>query len=150
MNVNESFVFPKEEFLVQRFMLFDDLHERIEAIISFGRHWPSLPAALCNTDNRILECTSRVWAHGQIVNGHFRVRGEAELPLIRGLASLIFAVYDGLAARELPPDETAILRKVDIWAHLSIARQAGVLGIEKKIRRDFGAAHRDACSRLDQ
>jgi len=142
--MKESTAFAKEEFLIQRFRLFDDLHERLDAIISFGRRWPPLSPTLCIPGNRISECMSKVWVHGHFADGKFTVRGEAELPLIRGLAALLFAVYDGLPASALPPCGTAILQKLDIWEQLSNARQLGLCGIEKKIRRDYQATRENS------
>ena len=135
--MNGSQISEKERRLLERFLIFEDPHERLEAIIAFGKRWPGLPPNRCTEETRITECSSRAWVEGFFEKGEFQCFAEAELPLVRGLAALVCALYQGASPARLPLNSASMLEALGLWNDLSPARQYGVLGTERRLRQSL-------------
>lgn len=112
----------------------DDWMLRFQMVIEHGERMAPLPDALRTDDRLVRGCQSRVWLDARADGDAFHVQAESESQLVRGLASLLVRVFDGL-----PPDEAAdadlwFSREIGLAEHLSPNRANGLDAMTRAIR----------------
>jgi cysteine desulfuration protein SufE len=129
----------RQQAIADEFAFLDDWMLRFQQVIEHGAAMDPLPEADKTDDRLVRGCQSRVWLDAGAEADTFHVRADSESQLVRGLASLLVRVYDGL-----PADEA---RAVDLWfpaeiglaEHLSPNRANGL----DAMRRAIEAAARE-------
>ena len=129
----------RQQEIVDEFAFLDDWMLRFQQVIEHGEAMPPMPADEKTDDRLVRGCQSRVWLRTWTDAGRFRVRADSESQLVRGLASLLVRVFDGV-----PPDEAAAAdlwfpREIGLADHLSPNRANGLDAMARSIRRQAGA-----------
>ena len=75
-----------------------------------------------------------MWLDAGADAGTFHVRADSESQLVRGLASLLVRVYDGLPADEAATAELWFPREIGLAEHLSPNRANGLDAMQRAIR----------------
>ncbi len=90
------------------FELLDDWEDRYRYIIELGRTLKPFPDALRTEATKVRGCTSQVWLASEAVAGSggdgpvLRFQGDSDAHIVRGLVAIIFALYNGKTANEIP------------------------------------------------
>lgn len=129
----------KEQQLIARFSIIENLHERLAAVTEGARKLPSLDEAEKIDARRVQGCVSRVWLAGSNDGGRCRFRLDADSALVKGLAALLCEVFDGCEARDIAPFESTVLDALRLSENLSPTRRQGLAQVQRAIR-DFAAA----------
>lgn len=124
----------KQQHLIARLALIEDSHERLAAITTRGKKWPS-PGPDERVDaHRVPGCVSRVWLIGHLENGRCRWRMDADSPLVKGLVALLCEVTDGATATEVAAFEPEILGALGLDRQLSPTRLNGLAAVTQTMR----------------
>lgn len=125
----------KQTTMIARLRAIEDAHERLAAITSRGKKWPS-PTDAERTDAALVPgCSSRVWLVGEMSDGVCRFRMDADSPLVKGLAALLCELYDGAPAAEIVALEPDLVAGLGLDRMLSPTRLNGFANIRAAIRR---------------
>ena len=123
----------KQQSLIDDLNIIDDLHERLNAVVSRG-------AAMKLAEEHKIEanlvpgCVSRVWLHGELVNGRTCFRCDAESPMVKGLAALLCELYTDSDPKEVAAIEPKVWEGCGFIKMLSPTRLNGLANMRVKIR----------------
>jgi cysteine desulfuration protein SufE len=128
----------RQQAIVDEFAFLDDWMLRFQQVIEHGEAMAPLPEAL-KTDGRLVRgCQSRVWLDAGAEAGAFRARADSDSQLVRGLASLLVRVYDGLPVEEARAAEVWFPREIGLAEHLSPNRANGLDAMQRALRAAAG------------
>lgn len=123
------------ENIVEDFDFLDDWEDRYRYVIDLGKEMSGLDAALQVPLTKVDGCASQVWIHPTIENGIFQANGDSDAMIVRGLITVILALYNGLSLPEvLATDAQAELSRLGLDEHLSSQRSNGVRAMIERIR----------------
>lgn len=124
----------RQQAIVDEFSFLDDWMLRFQQVIEHGEAMAPLPDDLKTDDRLVRGCQSRVWLDAGAEAGAFRVRADSDSQLVRGLASLLVRVYDGLPAGEAAAVDLWFPREIGLAEHLSPNRANGLDAMQRAIR----------------
>lgn len=132
--------------IVDNFELLEDWEDRYRYLIELGRELEPLPEAAHNDANKVRGCASQVWLETTIErNGdepRIKLKGDSDAHIVRGLITLVFAVYSGRTSREIvETDIQPLFEKLGFSAHLTPQRSNGVRAMVERIKSDARAAN---------
>lgn len=119
--------------LIADLNLIENAQERLAALASYvaGVH---LPEAERNDALLVPGCVSRVWLHGESVDGRARVRCAADSPMVAGLAALLCHLYNGATPAEIVAVEPELWRACGFEKMLSPTRLNGLASMRTRLR----------------
>lgn len=118
-----------------------DWEERYAHVIALGRAMPVMPEALKVPATKVHGCASQVWLHAVWDKGRVRFQGDSDALIVKGLVSIVIALFNGLSAPEiLAVDAPAELARLGLDQHLSAQRSNGLRAMIQQIRKIASAA----------
>lgn len=123
----------KQQSLIDDLNIIHDPHERLNAVVMRG-HALKLDDAQKTEANLVPGCVSRVWLHGELVNGRTRFLCDAESPMVRGLAMLLCELYTDADPAEAAMVEPRIWEACGFTKMLSPTRLNGLANMRLRIR----------------
>jgi cysteine desulfuration protein SufE len=123
----------KQQSLIDDLNFIDDLHERLNAVLSRASTM-KLAEEHKNDTQLVPGCVSRVWLHGEIVDGRAHFACDAESPMVKGLAALLCEVYTDSDPAEAVAVEPKIWEACGFTKMLSPTRLNGLANMRKRIR----------------
>jgi len=126
--------------IVDDFEFLDDWMLRFQQVIEHGEEMDPLADGLKTEDRLVRGCQSRVWLNAQHEGGTFHVQADSESQIVRGLASLLVRVFDGLPAEEAATVDLWFAREIGLAEHLSPNRANGLDAMTRTIRQAAAAA----------
>lgn len=123
----------KQQALIDDLNIIHDPHERLNAVVSRGGGLKLAPEHKTD-DNLVPGCVSRVWLHGELVEGRARFACDAESPMVKGLATLLCDLYDDSDPAEAAAVEPRLWEACAFTKMLSPTRLNGLANMRKKIR----------------
>ena len=123
------------ENIVADFEFLDDWEDRYRYVIDHGRAMEPLDDALKVPATKVDGCASQVWLHPNTEGGRFSFDGDSDAMIVRGLISVLRALYNGLPVAEVPKvDAPAELARLGLNDHLSAQRSNGLRAMIERIR----------------
>ena len=129
----------KQRQLIARFAVIDDAHERLAAIVASGQRWPEVAEDERTDARRVPGCVSAVWLSGAVKDGRCHFRISAASSVVKGLAALLAALYEGETPAAVVAWEPGLAAALGLDRQLSPTRLHGLAHIRRAIR-DFAAA----------
>ncbi|OYW71529.1 MAG: hypothetical protein B7Z37_27550 [Verrucomicrobia bacterium 12-59-8] len=123
----------KQQSLIDDLNIIHDPHERLNAVVSRGNAM-KLDDALKTEANLVPGCVSRVWLHGELVEGHTRFICDADSPMVKGLAALLCELYSNADPNEVEAVEPRVWEACGFKKMLSPTRLNGLGQMRKRIR----------------
>lgn len=123
----------KQQSLIDDLNIIHDLHERLNAIVSSG-HALKLDDAHKTEANLVPGCVSRVWLHGELMDGRTRFTCDAESPMVKGLAALLCELYTDADPAEVAIVEPRVWEACSFNKMLSPTRLNGLANMRLRIR----------------
>lgn len=130
----------RQQAIVDEFAFLDDWMLRFQQVIEHGEAMDPLPEADKTDDKLVRGCQSKVWLDAGADAGTFHVRADSDSQIVRGLASLLVRVYDGLPAEEAAGADLWFHREIGLDEHLSPNRANGLDAMTRTIRAAATAA----------
>ncbi|WP_395737261.1 SufE family protein [Prosthecobacter sp.] len=124
----------KQQSLIDDLNIIQDPHERLNAVVMRGRS-TKLEEAHKVEANLVPGCVSRVWLHGEMVDGRTRFVCEAESPMVQGLAALLCELYTDADPAEVAAVEPRVWESCSFTKMLSPTRLNGLANMRGKIRQ---------------
>lgn len=124
----------KQQKLIERYGLIEDVQERLAAVTSFGRKLPAWTEAERTPDRLVQGCSSRVWLAGEVREGRCAFRLDADSGLIKGLAGFLCEIYQDATPAEVAEFEPTLLETLHLSDHLSPTRQNGLQAVRRTLR----------------
>jgi len=120
----------------ENFSLFDDWEERYRYLIDLGKKVSALEEDEYCEANIVKGCTSQVWMVAHVdEDGLFHMRADSDAHIVRGLISLLMAVYSGRPANEVGAiDIEDTFDRIGLGQHLSPNRRNGFFAMVGKIK----------------
>lgn len=122
----------KQQSLIDDLNIIDDPHERLNAVVMRGAA-QTLDEKHKTEANLVPGCVSRVWLHGEQVEGRTRFVCDAESPMVKGLAALLCEVYTDADPAEVVAVEPAVWEGCGFTKMLSPTRLNGLANMRKRI-----------------
>ena len=123
------------EDIVADFEFLDDWEDRYRYVIDHGKAMDPLDDALKVPSTKVDGCASQVWLHPRIEGGVFSFDGDSDAMIVRGLISVLRALYNGLPVAEVPRvDAGGELARLGLNDHLSAQRSNGLRSMIERIR----------------
>ena len=123
----------KQQSLIDDLNIIHDPHERLNAVVSRG-HAMKLEEAHKTETNLVPGCVSRVWLHGDLINGRTCFVCEAESPMVKGLAALLCELYTDADPAEAAAVEPRVWEACGFTKMLSPTRLNGLANMRLRIR----------------
>ena len=123
----------KQQSLIDDLNIIHDPHERLNAIVSRG-HALKLGEAYKTEANLVPGCVSRVWLHGELINGRTSYICDAESPMVKGLAALLCELYTDVDPDEAATVEPRVWEACGFTKMLSPTRLNGLANMRLRIR----------------
>ncbi|MCF7784617.1 MAG: SufE family protein [Prosthecobacter sp.] len=123
----------KQQSLIDDLNIIHDPHERLNAIVSRG-HALKLDDAYKSEANLVPGCVSRVWLHGELVDGRTRFICDAESPMVKGLAALLCELYSDADPAEAAVIEPRVWEACGFTKMLSPTRLNGLANMRLRIQ----------------
>ena len=131
------------------FSLLDDWEDRYRYVMELGRAMPPLADADRIDANKVRGCASQVWLVSQLApvsdgtGKTFKLAGDSDSHLVRGLVAIVIALYEGLPLSDINSlDAQAALATLGLKEHLTPQRSNGLASMIGRIRSDAEAALR--------
>lgn len=129
-----------EAALREAFLPVRDPHERL-SLITDACAGAGLPEEIRAATEPVPGCVSKVWLVIDCPDASaISLKWDSGSPLVRGLAGLICAVYQGAAPLEAAEHRSAILTDLGLDRQLSPTRLRGLESVEAHIRQ-WAATH---------
>ncbi|HKK84547.1 MAG TPA: SufE family protein [Roseovarius sp.] len=123
------------ENIVADFEFLDDWEDRYRYVIDHGRAMEPLDEALKVPATKVDGCASQVWLHPNTDGGMFSFDGDSDAMIVRGLISVLRALYNDLPIAEVPKvDAPTELARLGLNDHLSAQRSNGLHAMIERIR----------------
>ena len=118
-----------------------DWEERYAHVIQLGKAMPPLDEAEMTPEARVHGCASQVWLVLSTEGGRLHFKGWSDAMIVKGLVSIVIALYDGLTPAEaLQVNAAAELGRLGFDQHLSAQRTNGLRAMVQRIRQIAEAA----------
>ena len=126
---------PAFEDIAADFDFLEDWEDRYRYVIDHGKAMQALDDALKVPSTKVDGCASQVWLHPRIESGVFSFEGDSDAMIVRGLISVLRALYNGLPVAEVPSvDAGGELARLGLNDHLSAQRSNGLRAMIERIR----------------
>ncbi len=131
--------------IVETFELLDEWDDRYRYLIELGRSLEPLDEAGHNDHNKVRGCASQVWVESTVVSDdagtpHIVLRGDSDAHIVRGLITLVFALYSGKTPAEIgTTDAQPVFERLGLSSHLTPQRSNGVRAMVERIKTDARA-----------
>lgn len=129
----------RQQEIVDEFEFLDDWMLRFQQVIDHGEKMLALPEADKTEARLVRGCQSRVWLDAHADGDTFSVRADSESQIVRGLASLLARVYDGLPLADAAATEVWFPAEIGLADHLSPNRANGLDAMQRAIRQSAQA-----------
>ena len=130
----------RQQEIVDEFAFLDDWMLRFQQVIEHGEGMEPMPDDEKTDEHVVRGCQSRVWVATDTDGGAFHVRADSDSQLVRGLASLLVRVFDGLPADEAASADLWFHREIGLDEHLSPNRANGLDAMTREIQGAARAA----------
>jgi len=123
------------ENIVGDFEFLEDWEDRYRYVIDHGKAMEPLDDALKVPATKVEGCASQVWLHPKIEGGVFSFEGDSDAMIVRGLISVLRALYNDRPVTEVPNvDAQGELSRLGLNDHLSAQRSNGLRAMIERIR----------------
>ena len=123
------------ENIVGDFEFLEDWEDRYRYVIDHGKAMEPLDEALKVPATKVEGCASQVWLHPKIEGGVFSFEGDSDAMIVRGLISVLRALYNDMPVSEVPKvDASGELSRLGLNDHLSAQRSNGLRAMIERIR----------------
>ena len=123
------------EDIVADFEFLEDWEDRYRYVIDHGKAMEPLDDALKVPSTKVDGCASQVWLHPRIDGGTFSFDGDSDALIVRGLISVLRALYNDLPVDEVTQvDAGGELARLGLNDHLSAQRSNGLRSMIERIR----------------
>ncbi len=123
----------KQQSLIDDLNIIQDPHERLNAVVSRASAMKLAEAHKIDA-NLVPGCVSRVWLHGERVDGRALFTCDAESPMVKGLAALLCEIYTDSDPAEAAAIEPKVWEDCGFTKMLSPTRLNGLANMRKLIR----------------
>ena len=133
---------PDIEEIIENFAVLDDWDDRYRYLIELGRELPPLAEAAHSDTNKVQGCASQVWLDTHVRRDGdgepvLTFDGDSDAHIVRGLIAVLFAIFSGKAARDIPEtDALALFARMGLREHLTPQRSNGFRSMVERIRAD--------------
>ena len=130
---------PEFEEIVETFSFLEDWEERYRYVIDMGKAMEPLEEAMRIPATKVHGCASQVWivpkVEGQGADATFSFRGDSDAMIVRGLISVLRALYCGLTISQVREvDAGAEFARLELHDHLTAQRSNGLRSMVDRIR----------------
>ncbi len=128
--------------IVDNFEMLDDWEDRYRYLIELGRDLEPLEPVAHNDANKVRGCASQVWVETTVHrNGdgapRLTLKGDSDAHIVRGLITLVFALYSGKTSDDIVATEAQpLFERLGLSAHLTPQRSNGVRAMVERIKTD--------------
>ncbi len=131
--------------IIETFNLLDDWDDRYRYLIELGRALEPLEPEAHDDAHKVRGCASQVWLATNVrregPEPHLTFKGDSDAHIVRGLITLVLALYSGKTSREIAAiDPQPVFEKLGLSSHLTPQRSNGVRAMVERIKGDARAA----------
>jgi len=121
-----SNIIEQKNRLVEYFATATDWEEKYQLLIDLGRQIQPLSDSEKIEDNRIKQCTSRLWVVGHCVDGKMFYRASSDSQIVAGLIAIPITIFNGQPPQEVVNFNIDWLKEFDLQEHILSTRLTGL------------------------
>lgn len=126
--------------LTEEFLEMGDGFDQYAYLIELAALLPPLPPEKKTEDRVVKGCQSHVWLDLRAEDGLFRVEGDSDTFIIKGVLYLLRRLFDGQPLAAVAGAKLTIFSETEIMATFEADRQKGIGYVVKEMQR-FAAEH---------
>lgn len=111
-------------------------HEMFEVILALGEELPSYPEEKKTIDYLVKGCQSQMFLHATQSDGHFFFTVFSDALISKGLAALLYLVYQGKPLEVIIKSPPHFLKEWGLLSSLSPSRSKGVMSLYLKMQQE--------------
>ena len=120
--------------IIEDFSMYEDWNDKYEYLIEFGKSLPMIDEKYKTEENRIHGCQSRVWLHGQVIDGKLYFYADSDAIITKGIVGLLVKVLSGHTPKEIAESDLYFIEKIGLKEHLSPTRANGLVSMIQKMK----------------
>ena len=129
MNIKEI-----QEEIVEEFSMFDDWDERFQYVIDLGKGLPLIEEQYKTEENTIKGCQSKVWLHGEVVDGKVVFTADSDAIITKGIIAILIRAFSNQKASDILNADTKFIDEIGLKEQLSPTRANGLVSMIKNIK----------------
>jgi len=135
----------RHEEIAEAFEFIDDWEERYRYVIELGKELDAFPDALKTDATKVDGCVSQVWLRTYAEGARFRLAGDSDAMIVRGLVAILTAYFAGRAVADVPKlDVDGYLKALQLGEHLTPQRSNGLASMVRRIKDDAARLSADS------
>ncbi len=117
------------------FEFLDEWDDRYKYIIDLGRNLAPYPEEFRDDTHKVRGCASQVWLHMVRDGDVYKLSGDSDAHIVKGLVAILIALYTGKTPQQITDTDTDTeLAAFDLKDHLTPQRSNGLASMVKRIR----------------
>lgn len=101
--------------------------EKFSFLLELSSELPPLSSDKKNNDTKLKGCASNAWIVFENINGKWRLSGEADAQISKGMLGFLSVALDGLTTQEIQNIPRSALEENELFQSLSPSRNNGFL-----------------------
>lgn len=127
-------IIDNQKKIISEFAQFHNWEDKYKKIIELGKTLETMPAQFKTEDNLVKGCQSQVWLHAELKpNGTITYFADSDALIVKGLISILLAVYNHSDPNEILNTPTDIIQKLGFEGNISPNRANGLAAMIKQI-----------------
>lgn len=123
-----------QEEIVDEFSMFDDWDERFQYVIDLGKGLPLIEEQYKTDENTIKGCQSKVWLHGEIIDGKVVFTADSDAIITKGIIAILIRAFSNQKASDILTAGTGFIDEIGLKEQLSPTRANGLVSMIKNIK----------------
>ncbi|WP_309642478.1 SufE family protein [Flavobacterium sp.] len=123
-----------QEEIIDEFSMFDDWDERFQYVIDLGKTLPLIDNQYKTEENTIKGCQSKVWLHGEEVDGEVIFTADSDAIITKGIIAILIRVFSNQKAKDILEADTKFIDEIGLKEQLSPTRANGLVSMIKQIK----------------
>lgn len=124
----------KEQTVIKKFLVLPSMEERYAAIIEMGRELPPYPEEKKTQEHLVQGCQSIFYLDASLKEGKIVFSAFSDALISRGLAALLFSVYNKEPPETLLTYPPKFLTEIGILSQLSPTRSNGLAHMHARMK----------------
>jgi cysteine desulfuration protein SufE len=120
--------------IVDEFTMFDDWDERFQYVIDLGKGLPLIEEQYKTEVNTIKGCQSKVWLHGEEVDGRVVFTADSDAIITMGIIAILIRAFSNQKAADILEADTKFIDAIGLREQLSPTRANGLVSMIKQIK----------------
>ncbi|MCS6819133.1 MAG: SufE family protein [Chitinophagales bacterium] len=134
MMTKENSIEEREAAIIETFDGVDDVMERYELIIDYGKKLSPLPDQYKKDEYLVKGCQSKVWLHAYFKDGKIYYEADTNTAITKGIVAMLIEVLSGQPPKAIVEAPLHFIEAIQLRSHLSSQRSNGLTAMIQRMK----------------